>query len=32
MTVYGVEKAGKRRLIGLNHVGYSISWNSGILN
>jgi len=32
MTVYGVEEAGKSRLIGLSHVDNSIIWNSGILN
>lgn len=32
MTVYGVEEAGKRRLIGLEHVAYSIIWNSEFWN
>jgi hypothetical protein len=32
MTVYGVEEAGKSRLIGLTHVADSVIWNSGILN
>jgi hypothetical protein len=32
MTVYGVEEAGKRRLIGLSHVDDPLIWNSGILS